>query len=543
VGLGISRALGLGEENLRAVIEALAYQCHARQGSGAERQDVPADIPLREILAVLAPLTPENLNPQIVVNYLETRSGLLIGKQEGVYAFLHRSFQEYLAACYLAGDAEFAARLRELVLADPDWWREVCLLGIGKASQGGLGSAISALNTLLPDTPENTVDISENHWYLASLVGQAVIDLRLDDRAASQPHYQAIRRRALRWLVELLEGARLTPRERLRAGDVLGALGDPRQGVGVSVVSPGEPAVPDIEWVEIPAGAFTMGSDKDEEDAYGDEQPAHMIALERFYISRYPITNAQFRPFIEAGGYENPDYWTPPGWAWRQGSEADLSPIDDVDFKEDYRNWLSQRGVEKRSEPFWWHDPKWSASSRPVVGVCWYEALAYCRWLIGILPQSGLAPHDGQFKVQLPSEAEWEKAARGTDSRRWPWGSQWQEGLANTEEAGLVQTSPAGIFPAGASPYGVQDMAGNVWEWTRSRWGRNSIYRPDYEYPYDPADGREALDGPDLRVVRGGSWHGISRSARCANRLRHFPDFISSSIGFRVVVSLADSDS
>jgi formylglycine-generating enzyme required for sulfatase activity len=107
----------------------------------------------------------------------------------------------------------------------------------------------------------------------------------------------------------------------------------------------------------------------------------------------------------------------------------------------------------------------------------------------------------------------------------------------------LKQTSPVGIFPNGASPYHVLDMAGNVWEWTRSRWGRKSVYTPDYSYPYDPADGREDLCGPDLRVVRGGSWLGLQWFARCAYRRRNFPGTFDGTLGLRVVVSLADSGS
>jgi iron(II)-dependent oxidoreductase len=174
------------------------------------------------------------------------------------------------------------------------------------------------------------------------------------------------------------------------------------------------------------------------------------------------------------------------------------------------------------------------------VGVTWYEALAYCHWLKTHLRDIGkLSVGD---RLRLPSEAEWEKAARGSQGYRWPWDNTWQENRANTKEAGLGETSPVGLFPSGASPYGIQDMAGNVWEWTRSRWGRTSIYRPDYRYPYDPTDGREEPSGFNLLVARGGSWLDGQGDARCASRGRDHPDNFDGDLGFRVVVSLANSE-
>jgi len=145
-------------------------------------------------------------------------------------------------------------------------------------------------------------------------------------------------------------------------------------------------------------------------------------------------------------------------------------------------------------------------------------------------------------QVRLPSEAEWEKSARGNRGFCWPWGNEWLTGRANTEEAGIRETSAVGVFPAGASPWGVLDLAGNVWEWTASRWGRTTVSRPDYGYPYDPGDGREELDGPDFRVVRGGSWSSSQWYARCAYRYGVAPAYYYRIGGFRGVVSLASSD-
>jgi iron(II)-dependent oxidoreductase len=162
------------------------------------------------------------------------------------------------------------------------------------------------------------------------------------------------------------------------------------------------------------------------------------------------------------------------------------------------------------------------------VNVRWHDTLAYCAWLSQVTGK----------RVILPSEAEWEKAARGDrDPREYPWGDEWNAARCNNSELGLPQTTPVGIFPEGASPYGCLDMAGNVWEWTRSLWGKD--WETMYRYPYDSADGREDLNAPNsIRwVLRGGAFCSGPGLARCAYRLHLGPDARYHVIGFRVVVS------
>jgi len=175
--------------------------------------------------------------------------------------------------------------------------------------------------------------------------------------------------------------------------------------------------------------------------------------------------------------------------------------------------------------------------------VTWYEAVAYCHWLTERLQVSGLkfqVWRDGQpetlslepetLTVRLPSEAEWEKAARGTEGRMFPWGGESDSDRANYVDTGIGTTSMVGCFPGGASPYGVEDLSGNVWEWTRS------LYR---EYPYDRGDGREDLEaGRDvLRMLRGGAFSLEARYVRCAFRFRDLPNLRFRYFGFRVVAS------
>ncbi len=178
-----------------------------------------------------------------------------------------------------------------------------------------------------------------------------------------------------------------------------------------------------------------------------------------------------------------------------------------------------------------------------MVGICWYEAAAYCNWLTERL-RGGSFPlrvwrggrvetlrlDSGAAVVRLPTEAEWEKAARGSGGRRWPWGEEdWDHERANVGESGLLRPTPVGMYPRGATPEGIHDLAGNVWEWT------GSLYRP---YPYRADDGREDAESEERRVVRGGSWNSDQRYARCASRNRSIPDYWLDRLGFRVVVSL-----
>ncbi|RRR76063.1 MAG: hypothetical protein EI684_03595 [Candidatus Viridilinea halotolerans] len=242
--------------------------------------------------------------------------------------------------------------------------------------------------------------------------------------------------------------------------------------------------------VHIPAGPFLMGSNGLVSD---DEKPQNTLTLPDYWIGRTPITNAQFRSFVEGDGYTNRAYWTEVGWAWREKWQV--------------------------SQPRYWANAKWNGDDYPVVGVSWFEAVAYCRWL------SAMTGHE----FRLPSEAEWEKAARGPDGRIWPWGNTWEAGRCNSEEAGIKRSAPVGHYPNGASPYGVLDMTGNGWEWCATKWGKSYPYRLEDEWA------EEYLEEGADRCFRGGAFWWNRQGVRGA-----FPHLISPRVrlnvsGLRVV--------
>lgn len=197
------------------------------------------------------------------------------------------------------------------------------------------------------------------------------------------------------------------------------------------------------------------------------------------------------------------------------------------------------------------------------MGVTWYEALAFTRWLTEHWRKQGLLPD--RWQVRLPSEAEWEKAVRGglqitnhksqisavewnlrgielarnpLPRRRYPWGDEPDPNRANYGDTQIGATSAVGCFPGGASPYGCEDMSGNVWKWTRSLWGKD-WNKSEFSYPYKPTDGREDIQARPgvLRVWRGGAFYDNVNFVRCAFRDGYSPGSRHDIVGFRVVLS------
>jgi len=228
-----------------------------------------------------------------------------------------------------------------------------------------------------------------------------------------------------------------------------------------------------MEMVYVPGGQFVMGGPDSEGDS--DEHPQHTVSLDAFWIDRYEVTNDQYRQCVGAGACDAPTHCHSGEPTYNDAGKSD----------------------------------------HPVVCVSWYDAEAYCGWA----------------GARLPTEAEWEKAARGADGRRYPWGDEWDVGRCNTTEANEGGTTPVGSYsPGGGSPYGCADMAGNVWEWVAD-W-----YDDDY-YSRSPDRNPRGPNSGSARVARGGSWIYTLNRARSAYRNWYIPGYTFHSYGFRCGVS------
>jgi formylglycine-generating enzyme required for sulfatase activity len=345
------------------------------------------------------------------------------------------------------------------------------------------------VKALLPKDPTLPDEADDPAWQVIAYAGRLVMEHLPGNDDLQEPYRPRLRDA----LVRLIEAGALAPVERAEVGRYLSELGDPRKGVGV------KNGLPDVDWVEIPAGPYLMGSDRERDEmAYRDEPKQREINLPTFRIARYPVTYSQYQAFVDGGGYTNREYWTGAGWKWKG---------------------------DRLHPEVCWNGPTWHVANYPVVGVTWYEAYAFTQWL---------SAKSGE-EVRLPTEAEWERAARGgltlgdgrpnPDPRRiYTYEGNFDPAKGNTNETGVGRTSAVGIFPAGASPDGILDMSGNVWEWCLSKWA------DPYTHPED-----NDPEGSGGRVVRGGSWFGLQFLARCASRYWRNPGFRDFFFGFRVV--------
>jgi formylglycine-generating enzyme required for sulfatase activity len=363
----------------------------------------------------------------------------------------------------------------------------------------GVVETQSRLQTGAPDATPATKGVpgSALPWHRVWLGSEALLEMSL----AKVTHFDEgpdLVKRIRGWLQQLLAQEALSPFERMQAGMTLGQLGDARPGVGTRPRA-GKKDQPDLLWTGvIQPGEFIMGG----KTPY-QENPQFKHRLQHpFCLAVHPVTVAQFELFVQDGGYGREELWTKAGWEWR-ASQQRTRPND--------------------------YESVFQTPNHPRVGVTWYEAVAFCHWLNAAFTPAELKLPDKEWEVRLPSEAEWERAARHTDGRKFPWKDKAEPASrCNCHETQLRQTSAVAMFPSAKAECGALDLAGNVWEWTLSAYE---------EYPYDPKDGREDLAGARARVLRGGSWSSEAAYSRCAYRGGLGPDDRYWSFGFRVVAS------
>lgn len=449
-------------ERAYARLAAVALAMH-RGGDGSPRERPLAAASLDEVdralaaHAALATTTEQGADQARAMREdLLSNSGLLLPRASQSAAFYHLIFQDFFAADRARRTIGDLPVLLHQHAAAPEWRRTLTFLFCAVADEGSAERAVELYSQLL------------RYFEPAALVARPGAALLLAD-CLEVAHARGWNlQRFAQPLRQACDHAlhHLPPPARAHLWRTLGRLGlDDRPGVGV------KDGLPDIDWVQVQAGDFFYGDDRQRLPMYG------------YRMSRYLVTNVQFACFIENKGYENNSWW---------------------------------HGLQRQESA----PPACGDPHHPRETVTWYEATAFCRWLDAQLRARKLV-HEGE-QVRLPNEHEWEKAARGTDGREHPWGD-FAECHANIGDVGpgefhnLWQTSAVGIYPQGASPYGVLDAAGNVWE-----------YSADRKY----ADADKSMNA--LQVLRGGSWRSDRDYCRCTHRNGYHPLNRRGDIGFRL---------
>jgi formylglycine-generating enzyme required for sulfatase activity len=447
-------------------LEAIAYGMHTGEPETA-RATPAAEISWVETERLLADFAEKNpsfgqgeVAAAVQREELLTRSGLLLPRPSERAAFYHLSFQEFLAAQRIARRGE--RRVTDAIesrSAVPEWRPTLLFLFAAQVLQMDPEWGLDLLGRLLERQDRAAVRANPAP---AVFIAEA-LELCLAKRYQIPETLAEAFRRLSQDAIE----DEVAVQARQTLGLCLGRLGDPR------VLDLRDPRA----YVEVPAGTYPYG------------ELRKTVSIEAaFWIGRYPVTNSQYRAFVDGDGYRQRKWWSEAGWAW-----------------------LQEKAV---IEPRYWRDRRWNGPNQPVVGVSFFEAEACCAWAGG----------------RLPREQEWEAAARGREGSVYPWGDDWDDGICNTDEAGLGRTSPVGLFPRSRqAQLGIEDLAGNVLEWCVTN--------------YD--------DDPDnAPPMCGGSWIVDRQMARCALRDRFSIDRVERGsgwirgasrwndfVGFRVVCS------
>ncbi|MBI1786312.1 MAG: SUMF1/EgtB/PvdO family nonheme iron enzyme, partial [Acidobacteria bacterium] len=452
-------------------LERLRQLALAMQDHPEGRQ---VQVPRRWAADALVPPFPDVQEAEVFLRQEEEDSGIIVGRGDEE-RFWHLSFQEYLAAREIGGlgDSQIRGRVIDSGRLYQPEWREVMLLLAGVLQKQGRAKVDSLFGAVLDEVGATLPERAK----CAGLAGAMLRDLAPAGYGLKDPRYTAILE-AVMGIFDAKRSEKIDIRVRIEAAEALGQAGDPR--------------LDQENWVPIPGGVFWMGAQKKkpsarnyDKEAFPDEVPVRKVTLDDYRIGRYPVTVHEYAKFVDDGGYFN-DRW------WRAG------------------------GFGKFEEPEAWV-VQLEHPNRPVTRVGWYEAAAYCAWAKG----------------RLPTEAEWERAARGPGGTKYPWGDEEIDvSRANYSYSRIEHPTPVGLYPKGRSPEGVDDLIGNVVEWCADWFG-----------PYPAGDARNPL-GPDKgtrKVVRGASFYDGARILRAASRIRFVPDYRFVNSGFRCVRESLDS--
>ena len=441
---------------------------------------------------------------QAFLDQEELDSGIVVRRGDHL-RFWHLTFQEYLAARALASRSEGEQRRRLLSrpgkLYQPEW-REAILLAAGILHHHGVARVDAMFSAVLKQLYRRRWRIQRilssvcrmltlgrfgHDYWLADqaqcfgLLGAAVRDLTPVKYQPGDPRYQEVADSVM-GIFDAERSRSVDIKVAIEAAEALGQAVDPRFAHSML----------DANWVTIPEGDFLMGAQDShpskpnyDPNAYGDESPVHKVRLEAYRIGKYPVTVAEYRRFMDDGGYKNQEYWQAGGFG-------------------------------ETKEPDEWQE-QLSHPNRPVIYVSWFEASAYAAWATRLWPG-----------CRLPTEAEWERAARGIEGRKYPWGNDKPDSSLVNFKRNVGRPTPVGVYPRGGTPDELQDMAGNVWEWCQDVWHDN--------YKGAPSDGSAWKMGGDQsrRVLRGGSWYSYVIGLRSACRGWYSPDGRFDAVGFRV---------
>ncbi len=509
--INLTNELKIDREQLERALQEVAFVAHKEQPATSKTADITGELLAGKLHKYRG--QGATVDTKDLIDYVRNRAGLLqqhhtkaAAGDDDLYRFPHRTFQEYLAALYLLRD-DFPKQLAGLGRAKPDRWREALLLAA--ATQRNVPYSVWALiDKLCPEPPPAPDRSSTANPDSEAVSGGFLAGLVMDETDLLNPDTildddeRRTKERVRQWQKHIVTSGLLLPSDRAQAGDLLAEMGDDRPGVLTC---------DDMRLGYVPPGDFWMA------DEPKSKKGRRLDILDKpYWLAQYPVTVAQFRDFVRDSGH---------------------TPSD--------------------------RDSLHGTLNRPVVWVNWYDAVAFCEWL-----ERRWRPHlPPGYRVTLPNEAEWEKAARGgfaipvdphvttvhslnetlaappatipnpLPEREYPWGDAPEKPAtgddpyrANNQAAGAGRPTAVGSYPAGAGPTGCLDMSGNVWEWTRSYYGKKRPYRLSAEYETVRRDNQEPL------LLCGGSfWNNYSG---CSARYWSSPrGLFLGDYGFRVAVS------